>query len=85
MSELAKQLFESLKAGAQRFVAEVGATLDQKVSQGASELANALNHESDGFVLYGPGQNPNMWAQGHDQQPDHGHEQSHEHDLSRER
>jgi hypothetical protein len=85
MSELAKQLFESLKAGAQRFVAEVGATVEQKVSQGSSEFANSLHHESNGFVLYGPGQNANLWNHGrddqHEQEQEQGHDQGHEREM----
>jgi hypothetical protein len=78
MSDLANQLFESLKAGLQRFGAEVGATFDQKMNQGASEAANLLFHESNGFVLYGPGQNPNMFDHGRDKEHEQGQEQGHD-------
>lgn len=87
-AELARKLLDGLKAGLEallpglkRFGTEVGVTLEQKGSQGSSELANALFHQSNSFVLYGRGQNPNMFAHGNDQQ----HEQSHELDMSRER
>ena len=90
--ELAKQLFDGPRAGAEslapglnRFFAEVGAMVEQKVDQGCSEVANAFLHQSDAFVLYGPGQNANLWGPGHDQQLEQGQEQIHDHDLSRER
>jgi hypothetical protein len=77
VAELKKELFDGLK----QIATEVGTTLEQKGIQGSSELANALFHQSNGFVLYGPGQNPNLFVHGYDQQ----HEQGHEQELSRER
>lgn len=88
MSETAKQLFESLKAGKEaaqalapgisNFGAEVKAEMSRLGTQGAMELASAL-FNGDGFVPYGPGQyTPEA---GH--VTDHGHEQ--EHDIGRER
>jgi hypothetical protein len=35
---------------------EVGETVDQKIGQGAAEMAAALFSNSDGFVQYGEGQ-----------------------------
>jgi hypothetical protein len=94
-ADLARELFDGLKAGVQRFGEEVGATLDQKVNQGSSELANSLFHQSNGFVLYGPGQNPGLWSDGrneqhdqehgHAQERDQGHAQEQGHEMSRER
>ena len=44
--------------GWERFKAEVGQMLDQKISQGAAELGQALNSSADGYVPYGMGQKP---------------------------
>jgi hypothetical protein len=41
-----------------RFVPEVGDMLSHKISQGAAELAQALNSQADGYVPYGTGQKP---------------------------
>lgn len=87
-AEVLRKLFDGLKAGVEalvpgmnRFFSEVGATVEQKLDQGSSELANSLFHESNAFVLYGPGQNPKLFDRGHDQQ----HEQGRELELSHER
>jgi hypothetical protein len=88
MSETAKQLFESLKAskeairavapGLENFGAEVKAEFSRMGTQGAMELASAL-FNGDGFVPYGPGQyTPDV-------QHEPGHEQDHDHSMSRER
>ncbi len=37
---------------------EVGQMLDQKVAQGAAELSQALNSQSNAYVPYGAGQKP---------------------------
>jgi hypothetical protein len=41
-----------------RVVPEVGQMLDQKIAQGAAELAQALNSQSNAYVPYGTGQKP---------------------------
>ncbi len=65
MSDLAKQLFESLSEigdaaqaiapGLKDFVPEVGAELSRLGTQGAMELSSAL-FGNGAFVPYGPGQ-----------------------------
>jgi hypothetical protein len=87
MSEAAKKTFQNdiaakesggqLKQALKDFGADVAATLFQKVSQGASELAAALFKGHDGFVLYGPHQGPLS--------PQHGQEHGQSHELGRER
>ncbi len=37
---------------------EVGQMLDHKIAQGAAELAQALNSQSNAYVPYGVGQQP---------------------------
>jgi hypothetical protein len=91
MSELAKQLFDSLKAGAEALAPglsnagqEIGAEMQRLGTQGSMELASALFNGS-GFVPYGPGQyTPDVQhEQGHAQ--DQGHSQSQEQEMSHER
>ena len=41
-----------------RFVKEVGEMLDQKLAQGAAELSQALNSQSNAYTPYGAGQQP---------------------------
>jgi hypothetical protein len=41
-----------------RFWKEVGQMFDQKLSQGTSELGQALNSGADAYVPYGAGQAP---------------------------
>ena len=42
--------------GMERFWSEIAQEAKRLGNQGASELANGLFHESNTFVLYGPGQ-----------------------------
>lgn len=88
MSELAQQLFESLKAGMEGVAEglsnagqEIGAEMSRLGTQGSMELASALFNGS-GFVPYGPGQYTPDASQA-EQNQEQGHEQ--EHDMSRER
>jgi hypothetical protein len=41
-----------------RFFKEVGEMLDQKIAQGAAEVGQALNSQSNAYVPYGAGQQP---------------------------
>jgi hypothetical protein len=41
-----------------RFWKEVGQMLDHKIAQGAAELSQALNSQSNAYVPYGVGQAP---------------------------
>lgn len=52
MSETAKQLFDSLRAGTLRAVSEIGAEVANQIGRGASETAS-LMHQGQAFVLYG--------------------------------
>jgi hypothetical protein len=86
MSETAKQLFESLKAGKEavqamapgleNFGAEFKAEFSRLGTQGAMELASAL-FNGDAFVPYGPGQ--------YTPEPQLEQGQAQEHDMGRER
>ncbi len=44
------------RAGMRRFVAETGDMLKHKAAQGAAELGQALNSQSNAYVPYGYGQ-----------------------------
>lgn len=51
--------------GMERFWSEIAREASRLGNQGASELANGLFHESNTFVLYGPGQDTRDAASGH--------------------
>lgn len=55
MSETAKQLFDSLRAGVREATSQIGAEMGRMGVQGAMELASAV-FNGHGFVPYGPGQ-----------------------------
>ena len=65
MSSRADQLFsiqsqqeakQPAMSGLSRALFEIGAELKRHGVQGSTEIANALFHESNSFVLYGRGQ-----------------------------
>jgi hypothetical protein len=45
-------------SGWERFKKEVGQMLEYKAAQGAAELSQALNSQSNAYVPYGTGQKP---------------------------
>ena len=54
-----QSLWESMKDHfIDRVVPEVGQMLDHKIAQGAAELSQALNSQSNAYVPYGTGQKP---------------------------
>lgn len=93
-TELAKQLFDGLKAvkdvahamapGLKDFGPEMKAEFTRLGIQGQNELAGALFNGS-GFVPYGPGQYTPTPDRGPDHGPEHQEQMEHSHELSRER
>jgi hypothetical protein len=82
MSDLAKQLFDGLKAvgqgAANTFVNDVlpdiAAQAHKTISLGATEIAAAL-HSGNAFVLYGSNQHAPQSAQEPAKEQEHAHEQ----------
>ncbi len=78
MSETATQLFNALSAAKEAVMAvapglkNIGADTKSELarlgSHGATEAGAAL-FQGNGFVLYGPGQNPQNWKPDHSQEP----------------
>ena len=55
MSDIAKQMFDSLKQGLNRFGTEVSAELTRQAEHGSSEIASVF-HTGNAFVQYAPRQ-----------------------------